>query len=71
MATATLDSAGRITIPAEVSAALGLKPGDEVAFVEMPNGNFALLPRNCSVNVLKGLISKPAEPVAIEDLSFR
>jgi AbrB family looped-hinge helix DNA binding protein len=42
MYTATMDSEGQITIPDEVLEILGLKPGDEVEFVELEGGQFAI-----------------------------
>lgn len=36
-ATATVSSKGQITIPAQVRASLGLRPGDRIDFVEIEN----------------------------------
>lgn len=38
MATAILNSKGRMTIPKSVRDQLNLKPGDRLEFVEQPNG---------------------------------
>lgn len=69
MTTAKLTSNGRITIPACVRTSMGLKAGDQVNFVELGNGEFAILRSTKSVQALKGIICKPAEPVSIEDMN--
>ncbi len=38
MATATLNAKGQITIPVLVRTTLGLRPGDEIEFVDLENG---------------------------------
>lgn len=69
MATANVISKGRITIPAEVRAALGLRPGDRVEFVEFEVGQFAIKAVTRSVKSLKGMIRKPENHVSIEDMN--
>ena len=46
--TATVTSRGRITIPAEVRARMGLIPGSRVVFVEGPNGSYEIRPEGRS-----------------------
>ena len=41
---------GRITLPTDIRKQLGLKTGDKVEFVEIGNGQFALLPRHEAAN---------------------
>lgn len=43
MATATVNNKGQITIPVLVRATLGLRSGDEIEFVDMENGQFAIV----------------------------
>jgi AbrB family looped-hinge helix DNA binding protein len=69
MATATVNSKGQITIPVQVRAALGLRPGDEIEFVDLGNGQFAIVPAPYSVERLKGLIRKPKVSVSIDDMN--
>ena len=69
MPSATLRSRGRITIPAKVRDSLGLKPGDRVHFLEMPDGQFAMVAANHAVQSLKGMIRKPIRPVSLEDMN--
>jgi AbrB family looped-hinge helix DNA binding protein len=66
---ATITSKGRITIPAQVRASLGVAAGDRVEFVEQGKGQFAIMASTQSVQDLKGLIRKPAKPVSIEELN--
>lgn len=65
----TVTSKGRITIPAEERAALGLKPGDGVEFVEFEVGQYAIRTDTQSVKRLKGMIRKPENAVSIEEMN--
>lgn len=69
MATATVTSKGQVTIPVQVRASLGLDAGDRIEFVELENGQFAIMAAVHSVQSLKGLVRKPASPVSIEDMN--
>ncbi len=69
MPTATMTSKGQITIPAIVRAALGVVTGDRVEFVQTEPGHFELVAATRSVKALKGLVSKPASPVTIEQMN--
>lgn len=68
MTTATITSKGQLTVPKAVREALGIGPGDRVDFVQMADGNFAVLPATQSVKRLKGIIPKPNKPVSLEDM---
>lgn len=70
MATATLTSKGRITIPAEVRASLGIDTGDRIEFVALDTGKFAIMAATHSVTDLKGLIRKPTKAVSIDDMNL-
>lgn len=69
MATATVTSTGQVTIPAQVRASLGLDAGDRIEFVELDNGQFAIMAAVHSVQSLKGLVRKPASPVSIDNMN--
>jgi len=69
MATATVNSKGQITIPVLVRNALGLQPGDEVEFVNLENGQFAMVAATYSVERLKGMIRKAKVNVSIDDMN--
>ncbi|MFN3960627.1 MAG: AbrB/MazE/SpoVT family DNA-binding domain-containing protein [Parvularculaceae bacterium] len=68
MSVATLTSKGQLTLPKDVRQALGVGPGDQVNFVRMRDGNFALIVRPAALPVkrLKGIVRKPAKPVSLE-----
>ena len=68
MAAATVTSKGQLTIPKDVREALGVGPGDRVEFVQMADGNFAVMPATKSIKRLKGIITKPKTPVSLEDM---
>ena len=68
MATAILSSKGQITIPLPVRQKLGVTTGDRVEFVELKDGNFALVPAVEDVRSLKGMVPKPERPVSVEEM---
>ena len=63
---ATLSSNGQATIPKAVRERLHLKPGDRFKFFFHPDG-VLILPRIPTAR-LKGIISKPAKPVSLEQI---
>lgn len=69
MSTATMTTKGQITIPTAVRAALGVKAGDRVEFVQVEPGRFELVPATSPVTALKGLVRKPASPVTVEGMN--
>ena len=69
MTTATVTSKGQITIPANVRQALNVAAGDCVEFVEMDPGRFEFFAATRSVKELKGMFSKPAKAVSIDDMN--
>lgn len=69
MATATVNAKGQITLPVQIRALLGLRPGDEIKFVDMENGQFAIVTVSYSVKRLKGMIRKPKVNVSIDDMN--
>lgn len=69
MANATVNAKGQITIPVQVRATLGLRPGDEIEFVELENGQFAIVAATYSVERLKVMIRKPKVNVSIDDMN--
>ena len=69
MTTATLTSKGQITIPINVRNSLGLDTGDRIEFVDIGEGQFAIMAATHSVMALKGMIRKPTVPVSIDDMN--
>ncbi|MHC8392686.1 AbrB/MazE/SpoVT family DNA-binding domain-containing protein [Pseudomonas sp. LB3P93] len=63
MATATVNSRGQITIPADVRAAFGLHQGDRVELVELEGGQFAMVVVTQSVHRFREMIQKPKTTV--------
>ena len=68
MSTAVLSSKGQITIPLVVRQKLGVATGDRVEFVELADGQFALMPAVEDVRALKGMVPKPRRPVSVEEM---
>jgi antitoxin PrlF len=69
MTGSTLTSNGRITVPANVRAALKVKAGDRVEFVEVHPGRFEIFAANRSVKELKGMFGKPTRSASIEHMN--
>ena len=69
MATATVTSKGQITLPVAVMTALSLEAGSRVEFVELKNGQFAIIPVTSPVSAVKGMLRKPDAPVSIEAMN--
>ena len=69
MASATVISKGRITIPASVRGDLGLKAGSRVKFVKTAEGQYVIMP-TISVMSMKGMFYKPGRRAAtIEEIN--
>ena len=70
MPTATVTSKGQIIIPAEVRAELGVNAGDRVEFIEIGQGQFAIVAATVSVRQLKGMFrGRRRKPVSIEEMN--
>jgi antitoxin PrlF len=68
MTTAIVSSKGQITIPLAVRQKLGVSTGDRVEFIELSDGQFALVPAVADVRTLRGIVPKPRRPVSIDDM---
>jgi AbrB family looped-hinge helix DNA binding protein len=69
MTTATVTSKGQITIPATVRAALKVKAGDRIEFVEVDPGRFEFFAATRSVKELKGMFGKAKRRVSIDHMN--
>jgi AbrB family looped-hinge helix DNA binding protein len=69
MATAILSRKGRITVPADVRAALGARPGDRFEFLEIAKGRYELIGVTRPVTALKGLCAPACRKVSIEEMN--
>jgi AbrB family looped-hinge helix DNA binding protein len=65
---AKITSKGQITLPAEVREALGVQPGDRVAFLPEADGEFRIR-RAGSILDLAGCVSYSGPPVTIEEMN--
>ncbi len=69
MASATVTSKGQVTIPVKVREALGLDSGDQIEFVEIDKGKFAIVAATRSVRELKGIFrNRQRRAVSIEEM---
>jgi AbrB family looped-hinge helix DNA binding protein len=69
MPSAVVTSKGQITIPVEVRQRLGLDTGHRVDFVEIADGQYALVAATVDIRSLRGIVGKPSKPVGIEDMN--
>jgi antitoxin PrlF len=70
MATSTVTSKGQITIPTKVRAQLGIEAGDRIEFVDIGQGQFAIVAATRSIKELKGIFrGKRKKPVSIEEMN--
>ncbi len=70
MPTATVTSKGQITIPAQVRSQLGVEAGDRIEFVDIGDGQFAIVAATRSIKELKGLFrGRRKKPVSIEEMN--
>lgn len=69
MSTATLTRKGQITVPATVRAALGVRVGDRVEFVEIAAGRYEFIAATRPVTALKGMFGQPRKTVSIKEMN--
>lgn len=69
MPTATVTSKGRVTIPKGIREKLGLRPGDRIHFVTLPDGTVRLLVQNLPITALKGMLGRPRRALTVEDMN--
>jgi antitoxin PrlF len=68
MASATLTSKGQVTLPKSVRERLGIESGDRLEFIESEHG-FLVVAVTRDIRSLKGIVSRPKQPVTIEDMN--
>jgi AbrB family looped-hinge helix DNA binding protein len=69
MYTATVNSKGQITIPAEVRKEFGLKTGDRLWFFKGEPGEYILKHKTDSIMDLLGCVHWTGKPVTIEEMN--
>ena len=65
MAAATITSKGQLTVPREIRAALGVGPGDRLAFRIHEDGSVTVEPENVDLRTLRGSIRPKVRGVTI------
>lgn len=65
MPSATVTSKGQITLPKEVRARLGVRPGDRVAFRERADGTIVVEAETVDLMALKGRIRPQTKGVTL------
>lgn len=68
MATATVTSKGQVTIPVDVRAELGLRPGSRLAFIPTGTGSYEIRAERGSIRDLEGIVPAPPEAVTLHDM---
>ena len=70
VATSTLTTNGRITIPKEIREHLKLRAGHQLEFQIAANGPVVMRPRNRDIRELKGILRpKRPKPVSVEQMN--
>lgn len=70
MSAATVTSKGQITIPKSVRKALGVDSGDRIEFIEVAQGEFAIVAATHSVKELNGILRRRrGKPMSIEQIN--
>jgi AbrB family looped-hinge helix DNA binding protein len=69
MSTATMTSKGQTTIPKDIREKLGLKPGDRIHFVTLPDGTVRLLAQNLPITALKGMLRRPKRALTVKEMN--
>jgi AbrB family looped-hinge helix DNA binding protein len=59
---------GRITLPTDIRKQLGLKTGDNIDFVEIEKGRFAICPRTAAIREMDRGVEAPAFAPAIDEV---
>jgi AbrB family looped-hinge helix DNA binding protein len=67
MASATLTSKGKVTLPKNVRDRLGIEAGDQLKFIESEQGFLVAAIRD--IRTLKGIAGRPKKSVTLEDMN--
>jgi len=62
MATASITSKGRITLPKKIRERLGVAEGDRIAFRESPDGTIVIEPETLALLSLRGCVRPRRRP---------
>ena len=65
----TLTSRGRVTLPKELRASLGLEPGAKLTFSQLADGTVLMRVKHQRLSDLAGILSRQNQPsIAIADM---
>jgi AbrB family looped-hinge helix DNA binding protein len=59
---------GRITLPTDIRKQLGLKTGDNIDFVEIEKGRYAICPRTAAIRDLERSAQAPGYVPAFDEV---
>lgn len=65
---ATITSKGQVTLPKAIRDRFHLEPGDRIEFILERDDVLRVEPVTAPVTQLKGMLSKPAVPVTLQDM---
>ena len=69
MPRSTITSKGQITLPKVVREALGVGPGDRVAFLIRDDGTVTVEPETVELRTLRGVLKSRTRGVSIDDMN--
>lgn len=70
MSESTISAAGRTTVPADIRARMGAKPGTRLSWVVLSCGTIIVRPKTRSLRELAGILKVPeGTHVSIDEMS--
>jgi AbrB family looped-hinge helix DNA binding protein len=69
MSTATITSKGQITVPKEIREALGVRPGDRLAFHARGDGTVVVEAETVDLMTLRGVLKPRRKGVTVEAMN--
>jgi antitoxin PrlF len=69
MASATITSKGQITVPKEIRVALGVHPGDRLAFRAREDGTVVVEAETVDLMTLRGTLKSKRKGVTVEAMN--
>jgi AbrB family looped-hinge helix DNA binding protein len=69
MTTATMTSKGQITVPKEIREALGVRPGDRLAFRARDDGSVVVEAETVDLMTLRGALKPRRKGVTVEAMN--
>ena len=69
MASSRMTSKGQITVPKAIRDALGVEPGDRIAFRIEEDGRVLVEPETLDLRTLRGVLKPRRRGVTVEDMA--